>query len=62
VAGVEEVKMKEAKNYRQYAADCLRIAKTMSAKDKQILEQMAEAWEARAEEFERNEKKLHDER
>jgi hypothetical protein len=50
--------MKEAKNYRQYAADCLRIAKTMSAKDKQILEQMAEAWELRAKEFEREEKKL----
>jgi hypothetical protein len=55
-AGAEEAEMKEPKYYRQYAADCLRIAKTMSAKDKQVLEQMAEAWEARARELEREKK------
>jgi hypothetical protein len=50
--------MKDAKNYRQYAADCLRIAESMSIKDKQILLKMAEAWELRAQEADRQEKKL----
>jgi NAD dependent epimerase/dehydratase family enzyme len=45
--------MKDATSYRRYASDCRRIAEKMSAKDKQILEQMAEAWESRAQEAER---------
>lgn len=45
--------MKDGKNYRQYAADCRRIANTMSAADRQKLLDMAEAWERRAEEAER---------
>jgi hypothetical protein len=45
--------MKNATSYRRYASDCRRIAEKMSAKDKQILEQMAEAWELRAQEAER---------
>jgi hypothetical protein len=45
--------MKDATTYRRYASDCRRIAEKMSAKDKQILEQIAEAWELRAHEAER---------
>ena len=47
--------MLEAKTYRQYAADCLRIAEKMDAKDKQVLLEIAQAWEMRAEEAERRE-------
>jgi hypothetical protein len=51
---VVEAIMKDAQNYRQYASDCRRMAAKMTAKDKQILEQMAEAWELRAREAERH--------
>jgi hypothetical protein len=60
VGSVEELRnvmMKTAELYRQYAADCLRIAETMNAKDKQVLTNMAEAWKLRAQEAEREEKK-----
>jgi len=49
--------MKKAKTYREYAADCIRIAQRMSAKDKETLLDMARAWEDRALEAEREEKK-----
>src|SRR5216684_8434448 len=49
--------MKKAKTYREYKADCIRIAQLMSAKDKEALPKMAEAWEDRAREAERQEKK-----
>jgi hypothetical protein len=49
--------MLEGKTYRQYAADCTRIADKMNAKDKQILLKIAEAWSMRAEEAERHENK-----
>jgi hypothetical protein len=52
--------MKKAKTYREYAADCIRIAQMMSAKDKQALLKMAQAWEDRAREAERQEKKAED--
>ena len=45
--------MQDAKIYREYAKDCIRIAQTMNAKDKAILLKMAEAWEDRAKEAER---------
>jgi len=46
--------MQEAKTYRQYAAECRRIAKTMKeAVDRQALLQIAEAWEKQAMEAER---------
>ena len=45
--------MKDAKTYREYAADCIRMAKLMNPKDKQALLKMAEAWEERAREAER---------
>jgi hypothetical protein len=32
---VEEAEMKKAKTYREYKADCIRIAQLMSAKDKE---------------------------
>jgi hypothetical protein len=47
--------MQDSKQYRQYAADCRRLAATMGSKDKEILLTMAEAWEARAQEAERKE-------
>ena len=47
--------MLEAKTYRQYAADCMRIAEKMDSKDKQILLKIADAWNMRAEEAERRE-------
>ena len=40
--------MLEAKKYRQYAKDCVRIATSMSGKDRQTLLDIADAWEARA--------------
>ena len=49
--------MKKAETYREYKADCIRIAQLMSAKDKEALLKMAEAWEDRAREAERQEKK-----
>src|SRR6516225_8601226 len=42
---------------QQYAADCLRIARTMNAKDKQTLIEIAAAWDSRAQEAEQKGKK-----
>jgi hypothetical protein len=44
--------MLQAKKYRQYAKDCVRIAATMSGKDRQTLLDIGDAWEARAMEVE----------
>jgi hypothetical protein len=49
----EEADMKDAKTYLEYAGDCRRMAKMMTAKDKETLLKMAEAWEERAREAER---------
>ena len=49
--------MKTAKTYREYAADCIRLAQSMGANDRQTLLKMAEAWEDRAREAERQQKK-----
>jgi hypothetical protein len=49
----EEAMMKDAKTYREYAADCIRMAKAMSPADREVLLKMAEAWEDRAREAER---------
>jgi hypothetical protein len=43
----------DAQTYRRYAAECLRIASKMEAKDRKTLMEIAEAWEARAQEAER---------
>jgi hypothetical protein len=55
----EEAEMKDAKTYREYAADCIRMAKSMDPKDKDALLKMAEAWEERAREAERQENKTN---
>jgi hypothetical protein len=49
--------MLEAATYRQYAADCIRIAEKMDAKDQVLLLEIAQAWQMRAEEAERREVK-----
>ena len=45
--------MTDVKMYREYAADCIRIAQSMSAEDRETLLKMAQAWEDRAREAER---------
>ena len=52
--------MPEARTYRQYAADCRRLAKTMNQKDGAILLKMAEAWDMRADDVEKVETKKAD--
>src|SRR5262245_57979868 len=52
----EEAALLESKKYRQYAAECVRMAHMMAAGDKQVLLEIAAAWETRAEEAERREK------
>ena len=52
--------MHHANTYRQYAADCRRLAKTMREQDGKVMLQMAEAWDNRAEEAERIERKKTD--
>jgi hypothetical protein len=54
--------MKDAKTYRQYAADCRRIAQTMRGEDRATLMQMAEMWEATAREADRLARKKEAER
>jgi hypothetical protein len=49
--------MLESEKYREYARDCIRLAEHMSAADKQTLLKIAEAWEMRAVEAEREEQK-----
>jgi hypothetical protein len=53
----EEHRMKDAQTYRQYAAECRRIAQTMSGDDRATLEQMAELWENIAREADRSQAK-----
>ena len=48
--------MQDAKTYRQYAAECRRIAATMNTQDKETLLAMAKVWDDRAEEAERIER------
>ncbi len=50
--------MEKSETYREYAADCRRLAALKrDAKEKAGLIEMAQAWEARATEAERQEKK-----
>jgi hypothetical protein len=46
--------MKETVRYREYAAECLRMAKKASEKDRDVLLNMADAWQLRAEAAERS--------
>lgn len=57
LARTEEAALLESEKYKQYAADCLRIARTMNAKDKQTLIEIAAAWDSRAQEAEQKGKK-----
>jgi len=46
-----------SQKYRQFAADCIRLAQTMASADKRTLLEIAVAWEKRAQEAERQEKR-----
>lgn len=48
--------MDDVEKFRQYAADCRRLAQKAAAKDKAILLELAEAWIACAEEAARKAK------
>ena len=50
--------MSDAKTYREYAADCIRIAQSMGARDRETLLKMAKAWEDCAREAEQNEPRV----
>ena len=52
--------MHDANTYRQYAAECRRLATTMSEKDGKVMLKMAEAWDGRADEAERIQRKNAD--
>src|SRR5258708_3933078 len=56
----KETAMHDANTYRHYAADCRRLAQTMSKKDGKIMLKMAEAWDSRADEAERVQRKKSD--
>jgi len=45
--------MDEAEKYRQYAAECQRLAEKSSAKDRAVLLEIADAWIGCAERAER---------
>jgi hypothetical protein len=47
--------MTDLKTYREYAADCIRIAQSMNADDREALLKMAQAWEDLVREAERRE-------
>ncbi|MEA3025484.1 MAG: hypothetical protein QOF91_769 [Alphaproteobacteria bacterium] len=49
--------VQEANTYRQYEANCRRMAATMNEKDKSVLLKKAQAWDAQAEEAQRIETK-----
>jgi hypothetical protein len=51
-----ESDMENSNKFRQYAAECRRLAQRASEKDRQVLMEIAEAWVKCAEEFERKEK------
>ena len=50
--------MLKSEEYRQFAMDCIRIAESMQGEDKKTLLKIAEAWEMRALETEKLEKRL----
>jgi hypothetical protein len=40
--------MQEAEKYREYAADCRRLAEKATRRDKDVLLKIAEAWDPQA--------------
>jgi hypothetical protein len=53
VAFLKEATLLKPDTYRRYAAECMRIASKMGAKDRKTLLEIAQAWEVRAQEAER---------
>ncbi len=51
-----EESQEESQRFRQYAAECLRLAKQASEKDRTILMEIASAWINCAEQVERKKK------
>lgn len=49
--------MLDSEKFRQYARDCIRMAEKMKGEDRQTLLKIAEAWEMRAQEVEKKEKR-----
>jgi hypothetical protein len=47
--------MENAKKFREYAAECRRLAQRASEKDRAVLMEIARAWTSCAEEAERKE-------
>lgn len=50
---LREQPMDDVEKYRQYAAECRRLAQKAAAKDKAVLLEIADAWIACADEAER---------
>ena len=55
VTGLRRRFLKDSEKFRQYARDCIRMAENMEAKDREMLLQIAEAWQMRAREAEKKE-------
>jgi hypothetical protein len=47
----------DSEKFRQYARDCIRMAEKMKGQDRLTLLKIAEAWEMRAQEVEKKEKR-----
>ncbi len=56
-AGEDDTK-RNAQKFRDYAAECRRLAQRASDKDRKVLMEIAEAWTVCAEEAERKESSL----
>ena len=52
----EDNDKRNAQNFRDYAAECRRLAQRAADKDRKVLMEIAEAWLACAEDAERKEK------
>ena len=48
--------MEDAKRYREYAAECQRLAQQAATKDKEVLLEIANAWIECAEQAERSQR------
>ncbi|MFZ0373701.1 MAG: hypothetical protein WB772_09205 [Xanthobacteraceae bacterium] len=52
----EDNTKKDAQKFRDYAAECRRLAQRAADKDRKVLMEIAEAWDVCAEDAERKEK------
>jgi hypothetical protein len=55
LTGAVEAGLRESEKFRNYAAECIRIASQMSGKDRQALLEIAKAWKTRAQDTEKKE-------